>query len=113
MKKLSLEELEKYATELMLMEKMIGLMPVEEMTLTLEEGDKREIGEIDLSENIPELQEIIGNTLESIAEKMDEIYKNAVDDRESYPEESMAERALWLDDVELSVDGLRNNIRER
>ena len=113
MKKVTFNELTKITTELMLMEKMVELMPDVEVPITLEDGDKKTICEIDLSEDLSKLKEVLDNTLKNIAEKMNEIYCNSVDDREGYPEDSTAKKALWLDDVQCSVGSLRNQIRNR
>lgn len=108
MKEISIIELNKLVDELMFMERMAEYMP-DTATIIHE----NEIGDLKISENLEDLKEILNDTLESIAEKMDEIYKNAVEEREDYPEDSCGQRELWLDDVQFAVDGIRSEIRER
>ncbi len=111
--KTSVDELRKIIEELLLMKKMVELMPQEETVLTLEKDDKRSIGEIDLSKKLKDLSESFNETLDDISEKMEEVYKNAVNDREGYPEDSTAKRALWLDDVESEAWLLKTYIEEQ
>ena len=109
MAKTTMDELEKCVTELRLMQTMVNLFPQGATEIILEEGDRRTLGDINLSEQCADLKEAIKETLHAIWEFADEVYTNAVDEREGYPECSMAKRALWLDEVQGSAATLRTD----
>lgn len=104
---ITMNELSKIVAELKIMNTMAMLMPESERTIILEEGDKKELGDIDLSYELNNLKQSIYDVLNAINDKADEIYTNAVDEREGYPEDSMAKRPLWLDEVQGAADNLR------
>ena len=86
------------------MQNKVKSIPADEINIFLEDGDNRRLDIIDISEVIDELEYSIRETLETIEEVLRNIHKNAVDEREGYSVNSMAERALWLDEICIATD---------
>ena len=107
---ISLNEISQIIAELKLIKNMASLMPDKEVSITLEPEDKREIGSMDISCELLCIKESVADTLNMISDTIDDIYKNAVDEREGYPEDSMTKRALWLDEVQNSAALIRTEI---
>ena len=102
MNKVCIDRIEELVEDIQTFKKHLKRVNTEGI-LVLEEGDKKEIDAYNFSEEVKEVNEVLEELLNAIADKMDEIYTNAVNDRESYPENSMVKRALWLDDIENKV----------
>ena len=103
---ITMDDLGSLVADLKHIKKTIVHMPRKEISIILEEGDKRKLSEIDLSLHLETLDEDINCLLDEIYEKAKEIYKNAVDEREGLPEDSLSKRALWLDDVNMTASCL-------
>ena len=108
---ITMNELSKIVAELKIMTTMVELMPKTRVPIVLNAGDKKELGDVDLSYELNNLKQSIYDVLNAINDKADEIYDNAVDEREGYPENSMAKRPLWLDEVQGAADNLRCEIK--
>ena len=87
---------------------MATLMPESEKSIVVGEGDKIELGKINLSHELQNLKDSINDALNTINDLANEIYIDAVNGRESYPENSMAKRALWFDEIQGAAEMLRN-----
>ena len=92
---------------------MIEYMPENEVDVCLESGDNRLLGSINLSDEILNLKDSLKYVFEKLGDDMDDIYKNAIDEREGYSVNSMAKRALWLDEVCIATDCVLGEINNR
>jgi hypothetical protein len=104
--KVTTDTLHKIIAELRIMKTMTDMMPQTQTAITMDEDDKRELDQIDLSEEIGDLNAAIEATFNKIHDVSRDIYKNAVDEREDYPDDSMHKRALWLDEVQMEASCL-------
>ena len=93
-----------FVKELKTMQNKVKSIPADEINIFLEDDDNRQLDTVDMSEVIDELEYSIQEALENIEEVLRDIYKNAIDERESYSVNSMDERALWLDEVCIATD---------
>ena len=109
---ITMDELNKIVSELKLMNTMATLMPESERSIVLKEGDKIALGKVNLSHELQNLKDSINGVLNTINDLANEIYIDAVNGRESFPENSMAKRALWFDEIQGAAEMLRSESRE-
>ena len=105
-KKLDANDIKKIIENLKTAKNIIKDIPHSKIDIEIE---NRTADTINISDFLVEAESSINDIIDKLHAIISDIYINAVDERERYPENSMHPKALWLDEVQLTADVLRTH----